>query len=80
MSRILISLMLTCYCTFSTADAAKPSKASPRCEYGSPNTDAAKEFGQFEFLIGDFSVEPDAWFQGDWHSGQVPIPARWNDY
>ena len=52
--------------------------APPSCDYGTPHPNAPKELAQFDFLIGDYTITPYKWVDGEWlTSAEVP-PARWN--
>ncbi|PHR62941.1 MAG: hypothetical protein COA47_01210 [Robiginitomaculum sp.] len=53
--------------------------APPRCEPGAPHAKAPAELAQFDFLIGDFTIEGQAWTAQGWRSSPTPPPpARWN--
>ena len=52
-----------------------------RCgDYGAPAADMPEAFGQFAFIIGDFTVGIRPWDSEAQAWGEAPYYARWNGY
>ncbi len=55
--------------------------AQPQCEPGAPHPNAPAELAQFDFLIGDYTIEGQAWTTQGWRSSPTPPPPpRWNGW
>ncbi len=54
-----------------------PALAADDCAIGTRAADAATELAQFEFLLGDWTIELRRWTDNGW-SPPRPQPARWH--
>ncbi len=76
--RVLLIVGLATSCSSASLNAASE-LAAPMCNYGTAHADAPKEFSQFQFLIGDFSIEAQAWTGEAWTPPRPDeYPPRWN--
>jgi hypothetical protein len=55
--------------------AASPAIAHDACDFGSPHPSMPEEFGQYQFIIGDFEVRIRVWTGEAWSEGYQR--ARW---
>ena len=78
--KLLITFLFLLLAAHSTAEE-NAKLDPPLCAYGTPSTDLPKAFQQFEFLIGDYTVNSFGWFNNQWYPNpNQPVPARWNGY
>ena len=82
--QLVAIVSVTVGCSDAAPDAAPDSVsdyAPPRCDYGDAHADAPPEFSQFQFLVGDFTIDAQAWTGDGWTPPrQVEHPARWNGW
>jgi hypothetical protein len=81
MIKSISTVALTLSLSIQTHCIANENLAPPKCDYGKPHPSAPSELAQFSFLIGDYTIDAQAWAGKDWTApGQVPVPARWNGW